>query len=168
MFIKKDERDQTVNRITMRYTWFFQSILIVALFIIFTVNKDLTLLPPLRIFNYPIYISVSPAVELIAISQYLVVTAAQVIFNKRFGGPTKPIVSENNKMRFMDERERMVSDKAVKVSFIFSNVFLITWSIIQIFISGKLDLTFAIIVLQLIFYNIAKMVILHYYGEDIS
>lgn len=168
MFIKKDERQQMVNRITMRYTCLFQSILIFVLFVVFTVSKDLTLLPPLKIFNYPIYISVSPAVALLATSQYLVIFAAQVIFNKRFGGPTQPIVSENNKMRFMDERERMVSDKAVNVSFISSNVLLIIWSIIQMFRSGKLDLTFAIIILELIFYNIAKMVILHYYGEDIS
>ena len=168
MFIKKDERQQTVNRITMRYTCFFQSILIFVLLIVFVVHKELALLPPLRIFNYPIYISVSPAVALIATSQYLVICAAQAIFNKRFGGPTKPIVSENNKFKFMDERERMVSDKAVNVSFIFSNVLLITWSIIQMFTSGKLDLTFAIIILELIFYNIAKIVLLHHYGEDIS
>ncbi|MGH4050797.1 MAG: hypothetical protein ACREVX_05510 [Clostridium sp.] len=168
MFIKKDERDQTVNRITMRYTCFFQTILIVALFIIFTVNKDLRLLPPFIIFNYPIYISVSPAVEFIAISQYIVVFVSQAILNKRFGGPTKPIVSENNKMRFMDERERMVSDKAVKVSFIFSNVVLITWSIIQFSLSGKLDLTLSIIFLEIIFYNIMKIILLHHYGENIS
>lgn len=168
MFIKKDERDQKVNRITMRYTCFFQTILIVALFIIFTVNKELMLLPPLRIFNYPIYISVSPALEFIAISQYIVVFVSQAILNKRFGGPTRQIVSENNKFRFMDERERMVSDKAVKVSFIFSNVVLITWSIIQFFISGKLDLTLSIIVLEIIFCNITRIILLHYYGDDIS
>lgn len=93
--------------------------------------------------------------------------AAQAIINKRLGGPTAPITSGSNKFRFMDERERIVSDKAGFITCIYVNTFLIILTIIDIVTIGKLGLPLIIIVLQFIFYSITKVIFLNHYGENI-
>lgn len=170
MFFKKDERMKTAKRIAIRYTYCFQVILIFALFITSNVFKKLILLPPLKVFNSSLYISfsISPDISIIITTQILVLFAAQAIFNKRLGGPTQPIVSGTAGFRLMDERERIVSDKAIFITFLYANLFLVTWTIIDIFIRGKFGVSFIIVALQFIFYSIAKVILLHHYGEDIS
>ena len=91
--------------------------------------------------------------------------AAQTIINKRFGGKREPLISGTAGFRFMDERERIVSDKAAFVTFLYINILLIIWAVIDIFTSGKLGLPLIIIAAAFIFYNITKVIILHNFGE---
>ncbi|MGK0468374.1 hypothetical protein [Clostridium sp.] len=170
MFFKKDERDQTANRLAMRYTCCFEAVLISILWIISTTFKNFILLAPLHLFGSSIYVSFSSNsnIAIIASTEILVMFAAQAIINKRLGGTTEPITSGSNKFRFMDERERIVTDKALFITYLYVNIFLIILTIIDIVISGKLGLPLIIIALQLIFYSITKVILLNHYGENIS
>lgn len=167
MILSEDERVQNSKRIAVRYTYFFEILVISALWILSIMYKNLILLPPLYLFNSSIYVSISidPLIGVIGSTQILFIYAAQAIFNKRLGGKREPIVSGNNRFRFMDERERIVSDKAAFVTFIYINILLIIWAVIDIFISGKLGLPLIIIGVVFIFYNITKGIILHNFGE---
>lgn len=171
MSLKKDERDQSAIRIAIRYTCCFEMVLMSVLWIMSILFKDLILLSPLQLFGSPIYVSFSMNTNIniiIASSQMLVMFAAQAIINKRLGGTTEPITSGSNKFRFMDERERMVSDKAAFITILYANIILITMAIIDIITSGKVGLPLIIIALQLIFYSITKMILLNHYGENVS
>lgn len=170
MFLKKDERVQTTQRIAIRYTYCFQILLIVALSIISNVYKDLTLLAPLHLFSSSIYISISlnPNISIIVSTQILVLFATQAIFNKHLGGIVQPIISGTTGFTRMDERERIVSDKAIFVTFLYTNILLIIWTIISICIHGELGLSLILVALQFIFYSISKVIILHHYGYDLS
>lgn len=79
-----------------------------------------------------------------------------------------PIVSGTNRCRFMDERERIVSDKVAFITFLYINTFLAIFAITDIITSGKLGLPLVIIVFASISYNIIKMILLQNYGENIS
>ncbi len=170
MFFKKDERVQTAKRIAIRYTYCFQLLLIVALSITSTMYKGLILLPPVNLFNSSIYFSLSlnSNISIISSTQILVLLLTQVIFNKDLGGTSQPLLSGTSKFRPMDERERTVSDKALFATFIYTNILLIIWTIIDVLINNKLGFSIIIITLQFIFYSIAKGILLHHYGEDLS
>ena len=167
MILSEDERVQNSKRITVRYTYFFEILVISALWILLIMYKNLILLPPLYLFNSPIYVSISlnPFIAFIGGTQILFMFAAQGIFNKRLGGKREPLISGTAGFRFMDERERIVLDKAAFVTFLYINIFLIIWAVIDIFISGKLGLPLIIIGVVFIFYNITKGIILHNFGE---
>ncbi|MBZ9609255.1 hypothetical protein G9F73_015800 [Clostridium estertheticum] len=167
MILREDERVQKSKRIAVRYTYFFEILVISALWILSIMYKNLILLPPLYLFNSSIYVSISLDLLIVVIgsSQTLVLYVAQGIFNKRFGGKREPLISGTAGFRFMDERERIVSDKAAFVTFLYINTFLIIWAVIDIFISGKLGLPLIIIAVVFIIYNITKWIILHNFGE---
>lgn len=167
MILREDERVQNSKRIAVRYTYFCEILVITALWILLIMHKNLILLPPLYLFNSSIYVSISlnPFIAFIGGTQILFIYVAQGIFNKRLGGTNSPIVSGNNRFRFMDERERIVSDKAAFVTFLYINILLIIWAVIDIFTSGKLGLPLIIIAAAFIFYNITKVIILHNFGE---
>lgn len=168
MFLRKDEREQAVNRVVIRYTWFFESILISGLWMAIILNK-LILIQSIHLFN-SIFISfsINLYIPILASTQMMVMLVAQAIINKHSGGTNTPIVSGNNKFRFMDERERVVSDKAAFIVLIYTNVFLIILTIIDILFRGILGIPLIIIILEVIFYKIVKRLILNHYGEDIS
>ncbi|MBW9158942.1 hypothetical protein [Clostridium tagluense] len=169
MFLKKDERIQTANRIAIRYIYFFETLLILILWIATIISKNLTLFPPIHLFNsFYISFSINPDISILASTQFLVTIVAQAIINKRLGGTYTPIVSGSNGFRFMDERERIISDRAAFIAFLYTNIFLIILTITDIFTSGKLGLPLIIISLQFIIYIIIKKMLLHNYGENIS
>jgi len=169
MFLKRDERDGYANRVAIRYTCFFEVVIISILWMISITFKNVVLLPPLYLFGSSIYVSfsINAGIPIIVSTQILIMFAAQAIINKRLGGPTEPITSGNNKFRFMDERERIVSDKAFFITYIYVNTFLIILTIIDIVTSGKLGLPLIIVALQFIFYSITKVILLNHYGENI-
>jgi hypothetical protein len=170
MELKEDERVQISKRIAVRYTYAFEIILIILLGMVAFMNKNLILVPPLYLFNTQIYISIvlSPLLFFIATTQMLVTFAAQALINKRLGGTMQPIVSENAKFRFMDERERIIADKSCLITIIYTNSFLIIWNIIDVFISGRLGLPLILVTLSIIFYSIVKGIILNGLGEKLS
>lgn len=167
MFLKKDEREQTANRIAIRYTYLFEVVLILVLWIATKKYNNFNFFPPLHLFN-DIYVSFSlnSDISIIASTQFLVVFVAQSIMNKRLGGPNKPIVSGTNKFRFMDERERLVSDNAAFITYLYINIFLAIFAIIDI-TSGKLGIPLIIVILQFILYSIIKMILLQNHRENI-
>lgn len=169
MSLIKDERDQIANRIAIRYTCGFEVVLISILWMVSITFKNLILLPPIYLFGSSIYVSflINPEIAIIASTQILIMFAAQAIINKRLGGTTEPITSGSNKFRFMDERERIVSDKAFFITYIYVNTFLIIFTIIDIVTSGKLGLPLIIVGFQFIFYSITKVILLNHYGENI-
>ena len=169
MFLVKDERVQTANRIAIRYTYFFEVLIISVLWIVTIKYNNLILFPPLHLFN-AIYVSflINSEISIVASTQILVMIASQAIINKRFGGTSMPIVSGTNRFRFMDERERIVSDKAAFITFLYINTFLAIFAITDIITSGKLGLPLEIIVFAIISYNIIRMILLQNYGENIS
>ena len=101
-------------------------------------------------------------------TQILVLFITQALFNKQLGRTIKPLVSENNGFRFMDERERTVSDKSIFITFIYINILFIIWSIFDIFARRELSLPLLMIAVQIIFYIIVKSIILYGLGEKIS
>ncbi|MBU3091715.1 hypothetical protein KPL35_06450 [Clostridium sp. CF011] len=167
MILREDERVQNSKRIAVRYTYLFEILGISVLCILSIMYKNLILMPPLYLFNSSIYVSISldPLIAFIVNTQILFMFAAQAIFNKRFGGKRESLISGTAGFRFMDERERKVSDKAISVTFLYINIFLIIWAVIDIFISGKLGLPLIIIGVVFIIYNIAKGIILHNFKE---
>ena len=169
MFLKKDERIQTADRIAIRYIYFFETLLISILWFATIIRKNLTLFPPLHLFN-SVYISfsINSNISIVASTQFLVIFVAQAIINKHLGGTCAPIVSGTNGFRLMDERERIVSDRAAFIAFLYTNIFLIVLTIIDIFTSGKLGLPLIIIVLQFIIYIAIRKVLLHNCGKNIS
>ena len=149
--------------ISVRFTYFFEVLVIVALWIVSIMHKNLILLQPLYLFKSSIYISISvnPIIAFIGATQSLFIFAAQVIFNKSLGGKAQALISGTTGFRFMDERERIVSDKAIFVTFIYINVFFIIWVACDIFISGKLGLPVLIIIFTVVFYNLIKIILFH-------
>jgi len=169
MLLKKDERIQTTNRIAIRYIYCFETLLISILWIATIIHKNLTLYPPLHLFN-SIYVSfsINSNISIVASTQFLVIFVAQAMINKRLGGTCVPIVSGTNGFRLMDERERIVSDSAAFIAFIYTNIFLIVLTIIDIITGNKLGLPLIIIALQFIIYIAIRKVLLHNCGENIS
>lgn len=68
----------------------------------------------------------------------------------------------------MDERERVVSDESAFITLLYCNVLLVILTIVDIVTSGALGLPPMIIIIELIFYNITKIIVLNRYGENIS
>ena len=56
MILSEDERVQKSKRIAVRYTYFFEILVISALWILLIMYKNLILLPPLYLFNSSIYV----------------------------------------------------------------------------------------------------------------
>ncbi|MDF2504108.1 hypothetical protein [Clostridium sp.] len=170
MFRKNDERFKSAKTAAIRYTYLFQLILIILIFITSNIYKGEILLYPIYLFNSLIHISISlnRDVSIIASTQILVLFITQALFNKRFGGTLKPLVSGNNKFRFMDERERIISDKSTFITFIYTNIFFIVWTIFDILLRTELELSFIILVLEFAFYIIIKSIILYRLGEKIQ
>ena len=170
MFKKRDERFKTARSITIRYTYFFQILLITIIFIASTIYRNSVLLSPIYLFKSLIHISISlnQNVSIIISTQILVLFITQALFNKRLGGKQEALVSGTNRFRFMDERERIVADESIFITFIYTNIFFIVWSIYDIFAKGELGISLIIIVLQIIFYIVVKFIILYGLGEKIS
>ncbi len=170
MFKKEDELSQTAKHIAIRYTYLFQIILLVGIWVVSIKYGNLILIQPIYLMDSSLYMSISldRSIGILTSTQILVLFAAQTIFNKRLGGLAKPITSGNGGFRFMDERERVISDKSIFVTFLYINILLVAWAIIQIFISGKLELPLIIVVLELIFYMITKLIILGNLGWERS
>lgn len=169
MFIKKDERVQTASRIAIRYTYFFEVLLITVLWMLTIRYNNLILFPPLQLFNsFYICFLINSDISIVASTQFLAMFVSQSIINKQLGGPTKPIVSGTNGFRFMDERERIVSDKAAFITFLYINIFLAIFAIKDIITDSNLGLPLLIVVFQIFSYNIIKMIILQKCGENIS
>ena len=163
MIVGADERVKNSRLIAVRFTYFFEVLVIVALWIASIMYKNLILLSPLYLFKSSVYISISvnPIIAFIGATQSLLIFATQAIFNKSLGGKSQPIISGTTGFRFMDERERVVSDKAIFATFIYINIFFIIWAVCDIFTSGKLGLPVIIIIFTYIFYNMFKIILLH-------
>ncbi|WP_026884918.1 hypothetical protein [Clostridium akagii] len=170
MLKKRDERVKIARNITIRYTYFFEILLIPVIFIASSIYKNVVVLSPIYLFKSLIHISISLNQNIVIIisTQILVLFITQAIFNKRLGGKREPLVSGTNSFRFMDERERIVADESIFVTFVYINIFFIIWGIYDIFAKGELGISIIIIVLQIIFYIVAKFIILCGFGEKIS
>ncbi|MEY8000067.1 hypothetical protein AB8U03_07625 [Clostridium sp. Mt-5] len=165
LFREKDEREKTIGAIAIRYTFLLVILTLFVIIVVQGIYENISILYPVNLFgNYHINIYISESIKqnfvFIMSTQVLILFASEMIINRRSGGERKPIVSGDWKFRFMDERERMISDKSIAISLYFVIAYPFVWAIADLVLDKTFGLPAVMVILNLIFYIIVRFVTL--------
>lgn len=159
MFKKKDEREKSADAVAVQYSYLIVLLLMFCLIIVQSLFGDIGVFYGRHV---RIYIDggIRESFTFIMSTQIIITFISQMIINRRFGGERSPIVSGDHKFRFMDEREKMVSTKSIEISMVYTFVYLVIWSVMDIIKNSVLGPAAIMLIFTFIFYMLAKFLAL--------
>jgi hypothetical protein len=159
LFKKKDEREKSADAVAVQYSYLIVLLLMFCLIIVQSLFGDMDVFYGRHV---KIYIDegIREGFTFIMSTQIIITFISQMIINRRFGGESSPIVSGDHKFRFMDEREKMVSTKSIEVSMVYTFVYLVIWTVMDVMKVGVLGPEAIMLVFMFILYMLAKFLVL--------
>ncbi|MCH3963892.1 MAG: hypothetical protein LKE46_06420 [Clostridium sp.] len=159
MFRKKDEREKSAYAVAVQYSNLIVALLMFCLIIVQSLLGDIV-----AFYGWHIKIHIDEGIRngftFIMSTQIIIIFISQMIINRRFGGESRPIVSGDNKFRFMDEREKVVSAKSIEIGMTYISIYFVIWAVMDIIKYGVIGPAAIMLIFIFIVYMLARFLVL--------
>lgn len=160
MFRKKDEREKSAYAVAIQYSNLIVALLMFCLIIVQSLLGD----DIVAFYGWHVKIYIDEGIRngftFIMSTQIIIMFISQMIINRRFGGESRPIVSGDNKFRFMDEREKVVSAKSIEIGMTYISIYFVIWAVMDIIKYGVIGPAAIMLIFIFIVYMLARFLVL--------